>query len=235
MLTVIADKKNINGNEIKITDKSDCNHIRNVFRLGAGDDVRIVDGEFEYITEIKEISGKEIKLKIIQKNNDDYSLKINIDAAIGILKNEKMNMAIKKLTEIGINRIIPLQTERVVVKINEKKEKWDITVKEALKQCKGVKFTEIAPITKLQSINYELYDKIVYAYEESCENASLTDIIDENDNNILYIVGPEGGMTKEETFFLKEKGAIEISLGKRILRAETAAIVIGGILANVYG
>ncbi len=235
MLTVIADKKNINGNEIKITDKSDCNHIRNVFRLGAGDDVRIVDGEFEYITEIKEISGKEIKLKIIQKNNDDYSLKINIDAAIGILKNEKMNMAIKKLTEIGINRIIPLQTERVVVKINEKKEKWDITVKEALKQCKGVKFTEIAPITKLQSINYELYDKIVYAYEESCENASLADIIDENDNNILYIVGPEGGMTKEETFFLKEKGAIEISLGKRILRAETAAIVIGGILANVYG
>ena len=235
MLTVIADKKNINGNEIKITDKSDCNHIRNVFRLGAGDDVRIVDGEFEYITEIKEISGKEIKLKIIQKNNDDYSLKINIDAAIGILKNEKMNMAIKKLTEIGINRIIPLQTERVVVKINEKKEKWDITVKEALKQCKGVKFMEIAPITKLQSINYELYDKIVYAYEESCENASLADIIDENDNNILYIVGPEGGMTKEETFFLKEKGAIEISLGKRILRAETAAIVIGGILANVYG
>ena len=235
MFTVIADKKNINGNEIKITDKSDCNHIRNVFRLGAGDDVRIVDGEFEYITEIKEISGKEIKLKIIQKNNDDYSLKINIDAAIGILKNEKMNMAIKKLTEIGINRIIPLQTERVVVKINEKKEKWDITVKEALKQCKGVKFTEIAPITKLQSINYELYDKIVYAYEESCENASLADIIDENDNNILYIVGPEGGMTKEETLFLKEKGAIEISLGKRILRAETAAIVIGGILANVYG
>ena len=235
MLTVIADKKNINGNEIKITDKSDCNHIRNVFRLGTGDDVRIVDGEFEYITEIKEISGKEIKLKIIQKNNDDYSLKINIDAAIGILKNEKMNMAIKKLTEIGINRIIPLQTERVVVKINEKKEKWDITVKEALKQCKGVKFTEIAPITKLQSINYELYDKIVYAYEESSENASLADIIDENDNNILYIVGPEGGMTKEETFFLKEKGAIEISLGKRILRAETAAIVIGGILANVYG
>ena len=235
MLTVIADKKNINGNEIKITDKSDCNHIRNVFRLGAGDDVRAVDGEFEYITEIKEISGKEIKLKIIQKNNDDYSLKINIDAAIGILKNEKMNMAIKKLTEIGINRIIPLQTERVVVKINEKKEKWDITVKEALKQCKGVKFTEIAPVTKLQSINYELYDKIVYAYEESSENASLADIIDENDNNILYIVGPEGGITKEETSFLKEKGAIEISLGKRILRAETAAIVIGGILANVYG
>ena len=234
MLTVIADKKNINGNEIKITDKSDCNHIRNVFRLGAGDDVRIVDGEFEYITEIKEISGKEIKLKIIQKNNDDYSLKINIDAAIGILKNEKMNMAIKKLTEIGINRIIPLQTERVVVKINEKKEKWDITVKEALKQCKGVKFTEIEEVTGLQSLNYEIYDKIIYAYENSCESETLFNMIDVKDKNILYIVGPEGGITEEEVMFLKNKGGIEISLGKRILRAETAAIVIGGILANVY-
>ena len=78
-----------------------------------------------------------------------------------------MNLAIQKITEIGINKIIPLKTERVVVKINEKKEKWEIVVKETLKQCKGVKFTEIAPITKLQSINYELYDKIVYAYEEN--------------------------------------------------------------------
>ena len=234
MLTVIADKENIRENEIVITDKSDCNHIQNVFRLGVNDELRVIDGEFEYLTEITDILKKEIKVKIIKKNKDNYSLNINIDAAIGILKNEKMNMTIKKLTEIGINRIIPLQTERVVVKINEKKEKWDITVREALKQCKGVKFTKIDTVTKLQSINYELYDKIVYAYENSDNTESLINIANKNDKNILYIVGPEGGITKEEVDFLKEKGALEISLGKRILRAETAAIVIGGILANVY-
>ncbi|MDO5088684.1 MAG: RsmE family RNA methyltransferase [Leptotrichiaceae bacterium] len=234
MLTVISDKKNINGDVIIINDSSDINHVRKVFRLGIGDVVRTIDGEFEYITEISEISKKEIKLKIIKKNEDNYSLNINIDAAIGILKNEKMNTAIKKLTEIGINKIIPLQMERVVVKINQKKEKWDTTVKEALKQCKGVKFTEICPITRLQSINYELYDKIFYAYEKSDRSASLVDIINKNDRNILYIVGPEGGISDEEAEFLKKTGAVEISLGKRILRAETAAIVIGGILANVY-
>ena len=54
------------------------------------------------------------------------------------------------------------------------------------------------------------------------------------DKNVLYIIGPEGGITLEEVLFLKEKGAIEISLGKRILRAETAAIVVGGALANIY-
>ena len=234
MLTVIVDKENIRENEIVITDKSDCNHIQNVFRLGVNDKLRVIDGEFEYLTEITDILKKEIKVKIIKKNKDNYSLNINIDAAIGILKNEKMNMTIKKLTEIGINRIIPLQTERVVVKINEKKEKWDITVREALKQCKGVKFTKIDPVTKLQSINYELYDKIVYAYENSDNTESLINIVNKNDKSILYIVGPEGGITKEEVDFLKGKGALEISLGKRILRAETAAIVIGGILANVY-
>lgn len=234
MLTVIADKKNIVGNEILINDRGDCNHIQNVYRLNVGDSLRVIDGEYEYATEIIGIGKKEIKLKIIEKNTDNYSLNINIDVALGILKNDKMNLAIQKLTEIGINKIIPLKTERVVVKISEKKEKWEIVVKEALKQCKGVKFTKIEEVTGLQSINYESYDKIIYAYENSRESETLFNMIDVKDKNILYIVGPEGGITEEEVMFLKNKGGIEISLGKRILRAETAAIVIGGILANVY-
>lgn len=234
MLTVIAEKENIGENEIVINDRLDCNHIRNVFRLKEGDSLRVIDGEYEYMTEILAAEKKKIKLKIINKNEDNYSLNINIDAAVGILKNDRMNFLIQKLTEIGINRIIPLKTERVVVKIDEKKEKWDIIVKESLKQCKGVKFTKIAPITKLQSINYDLYDKIIYAYENSSESKSLIDILNNSDRNILYIIGPEGGMTEEEVKFLKSVNGKEVSLGKRILRAETAAIVVGGILANVY-
>ena len=234
MLTVIADKKNIVENEILINDRGDCNHIQNVYRLNVGDSLRVIDGEYEYATKISGIGKKEIKLKIIEKNTDNYSLNINIDVALGILKNDKMNLAIQKLTEIGINKIIPLKTERVVVKINEKKEKWEIVVKETLKQCKGVKFTKIEEVTGLQSLNYGIYDKIIYAYENSCESETLFNLIDIEDKNILYIVGPEGGITEEEVMFLKNKGGIEISLGKSILRAETAAIVIGGILANVY-
>ncbi len=234
MLTVIAEKENIRNEEIIIKDKSDCNHIQNVFRLGSGDVLRVIDGEYEYITEISNVTKKEMILKIIKKNKDNYSLNINIDAALGILKNDKMNLAIQKLTEIGINRIIPLKTERVVVKISEKKEKWDIVVREALKQCKGVKFTKIDPVTRIQMINYDLYDKIIYAYENSENSQKIADIVDSSDKNILYIIGPEGGITEEEAEFLRNMGAIEVSLGKRILRAETAAIVIGGILTNVY-
>jgi len=151
-----------------------------------------------------------------------------------ILKNDKMNLAIQKLTEIGVNRIIPLKTERVVVKINEKKEKWDVVVREALKQCRGIKFTEITPVKKLAEIDYSKYDKIIFAYENSGESKSLSEIIEKEDKNILYIIGPEGGITQEEVDFLKNSKAMEISLGKRILRAETAAIVVCGIIANFY-
>jgi len=235
-LTVIAEKENIdeNNGKILIKDKSDCNHIQNVYRLNVGHELRIIDGEYEYFTEIIQISKKEVSVKILGKKEDDYSLNVNIDVAMGILKNDKMNLAIQKLTEIGVNRIIPLKTERVVVKINEKKEKWDVVVREALKQCRGIKFTEITPVKKLEEINYSKYDKIIFAYENSDESKSLSEIIEKEDKNILYIIGPEGGITQEEVNFLKENKAIEISLGRRILRAETAAIVVCGIIANFY-
>ena len=236
MLTVIAEKENIdeNNGKILIKDKSDCNHIQNVYRLNIGDELRIIDGEYEYFTKIIEISKKEVAVRILEKKEDSYSLNVNIDVAMGILKNDKMNLAIQKLTEIGVNRIIPLKTERVVVKINEKKEKWDVVVREALKQCRGIKFTEITPVKKLAEIDYSKYDKIIFAYENSDESKSLPEIIKKEDKNILYIIGPEGGITQEEVNFFKENKAIEISLGKRILRAETAAIVVCGIIANFY-
>ena len=236
MLTVIAEKENIdeNNGKILIKDKSDCNHIQNVYRLNVGHELRIIDGEYEYFTEITQISKKEVSVKILEKKEDSYSLNVNIDVAMGILKNDKMNLAIQKLTEIGVNRIIPLKTERVVVKINEKKEKWDVVVREALKQCRGIKFTEITPVKKLAEIDYSKYDKIIFAYENSDESKSLSEIIEKEDKNILYIIGPEGGITQEEVDFLKNNKAIEISLGKRILRAETAAIVVCGIIANFY-
>ena len=90
------------------------------------------------------------------------------------------------------------------------------------------------PVKKLAEIEYSKYDKIIFAYENSDESKSLPEIIKKEDKNILYIIGPEGGITQEEVNFLKENNAIEISLGKRILRAETAAIVVCGIIANFY-
>ena len=233
MLTVIAEKKNISDTKIIIDNKLDCGHIQNVYRLQINDKVRVIDGEFEYLTKILSVSKREVVLEIIKKMEDNYSLDVNIDMAVGILKNDKMNLAIQKLTEIGVNKIIPLKTERVIVKINEKKEKWETVVREALKQCRGVKFPKISEIKKFCEIDYEKYDKIIFAYENSENSKSIFELIDEKDKNILCVIGPEGGITKEEVNFLKEKNAFEVSLGARILRAETASIVVAGIISNL--
>lgn len=233
MLTVIAEKKNISDTKIIIDNKLDCGHIQNVYRLQINDEVRVIDGEFEYLTKILSISKKEVVLEIIKKIEDNYSLDVNVDMAIGILKNDKMNLAIQKLTEIGVNKIIPLKTKRVVVKINEKKEKWETVVREALKQCRGVKFPKISEIKKICEIDYERYDKIIFAYENSENSKPIFELIDKKDKNILCVIGPEGGITKEEVNFLKEKNAFEVSLGARILRAETASIVVAGIISNL--
>lgn len=233
MLTVIAEKKNISDTKIIIDNKLDCGHIQNVYRLQINDKVRVIDGEFEYLTKILSVSKREVVLEIIKKMEDNYSLDVNIDMAVGILKNDKMNLAIQKLTEIGVNKIIPLKTERVIVKINEKKEKWETVVREALKQCRGVKFPKISEIKKICEIDYEKYDKIIFAYENSENSKSIFELIDEKDKNILCVIGPEGGITAEEVDFLKEKNAFEVSLGARILRAETASIVVAGIISNL--
>lgn len=234
MISVVVEKKNIGEDgKIIIDEKSDVNHLKNVFRIKIGDIIRAVDGEKEYFTEVMEIESKKIKVNIKSVEEDRYSSSIKIDAAIGILKNDKMDLLIQKLTEIGINKIIPISSKRTVVKLSEKKDKWDTISKEALKQCQGVKFMEIAELTKLGNINYSDYDLIVVPYESEEETKIFT-VFEKEPKRVLYVIGPEGGFEKEEIEFLKEKGAVIVTLGKRILRAETAAIVAGGILANGF-
>ena len=221
---------------ILVIDTSDINHIKNVFRKEKGDIVRAVDGSNEYLCEIEEINDKEIKLKIIEKKADKFSLDIELDAGISILKGDKMDLTIQKLTELGINKIIPIAVKRCVVKLDKKKDRWDTIAKEALKQCQGVVPTVVDEIKKIDKLNLKDYDLVLVPYENE-EEIFLKDILRNlkvKPSKILYIIGAEGGFEKEEIDFLESQGAKIISLGKRILRAETAAIVTGGVIINEF-
>ena len=221
---------------ILVVDTNDINHIKNVFRKEKGDIVRAVDGSNEYLCEIEEINDKEIKLKIIEKKADKFSLDIELDAGISILKGDKMDLTIQKLTELGINKIIPIAVKRCVVKLDKKKDRWDTIAKEALKQCQGVVPTVVDEIKKIDKLNLKDYDLVLVPYENE-EEIFLKDILRNlkvKPSKILYVIGAEGGFEKEEIDYLKENGAKIISLGKRILRAETAAIVTGGVIINEF-
>ena len=106
-----------------------------------------------------------------------------------------------------------------------------------MKQCQGVKPTQIQEVTDLKKLPLEDYDLILLPYE--CEEEhSLKYVLQnrvEKPRKVLYVIGPEGGFEKEEIQYLASKRAEVVSLGKRILRAETAAIVVGGILVHEFG
>lgn len=236
MISVIITDENIFENRIVIDDKGDVNHLKNVFRVKIDEKVRAVDGEKEYLCRVAELEKKTVTLVIDEIFEDRFSIKIKVDAAIGILKNDKMDLTIQKLTEIGINKIIPLSTKRGVAKVSEKKDKWDLIVKEALKQCQGVKPLIIDEVTKIDRLKLSDYDLVIVPYE--CEEEStLKNLLrakKKEIESVLYIIGPEGGFDIEEIEYLKEKGANIVTLGKRILRAETASIVVGGVLINEF-
>lgn len=239
MISVIIESKNIQSEskKILIDDKNDVNHLKNSFRVKEGEVIRAVDGENEYICKVLVIEKKEITLEILETRKDTDIKNTEITAGLSIIKNDKMELAIQKLTEIGVDKIIPLETKRTIVKLNEKKDKWDVIVKEATKQCQRVRFLEIDNIKKLKDVDYSQYDLVIVPYE--CEEQyTLKNLLRNLENvpkKVLYMIGAEGGFDISEIEYLKSMENVRIvTLGKSILRAETAAIVVGGVLVNEF-
>ena len=237
MISVIIESKNIELDKIIIDDKKDVNHLKNSFRVKEGEEIRAVDGENEYICKVLTVEKKEITLEILETRKDTTVKNTEITAGLSIIKNDKMELAIQKLTEIGVDKIIPLETKRTIVKLTEKKDKWDVIVKEATKQCQRVKLLEIENIKKLKELDYSQYDLIIVPYE--CEEEySLKNLLRNLScvpKKVLYLIGAEGGFDISEIEYLKSIENVKIvTLGKNILRAETASIVVGGILINEF-
>lgn len=236
MITVVVDKQNINLDKINVIDKNDINHLKNSFRVKQDDIIRAVDGEKEYICKVIEIEKKEITLEILEERKSEED-EVEIIAGISVIKNDKMELVIQKLTEIGIDKIIPLETKRTIVKLNEKKDKWDTISREAVKQCQRTKFLKIDNIKKINLVDYSEYDLVIIPYESEEEFSlkNLFDRIEKKPRKILYVIGPEGGFDIKEIEELKKvKNTHIVTLGRNILRAETAAIVVGGILINEF-
>lgn len=236
MITVVIEEKNIELDKIRIIDKNDINHLKNSFRVKEDDIIRAVDGKSEYLCKVIEVEKKEIVLEIVEEKKSEEE-KIEIVAGISVIKNDKMELTIQKLTEIGVDRIIPIETKRTVVKLNEKKDKWDVISREAVKQCQRTKFMKIDNLVKINKIDFSEFDLVIVPYE--CEKDSSLKNLFKNLKNIpkkiLYIIGPEGGFDITEIEYLKSlENTNIVTLGKNILRAETAAIVVGGVLVNEF-
>ena len=223
--------------EYLVLKKEDLHHIKNVMRNKIGNQIECIYKENVYICEIESLD--DTKVKILTIENENHELNVDITIAIALVKEQKMDVILQKVTELGINRIIPIEMERSIIKLDKKrlakkKERWTTICKEAAEQSKRNKVPIIDNLTTLKELVKEDFDiKIICSTKE--ETNTLKKFLPQNiaDKKILFIIGPEGGISPKEEEYLITTGMIPISLGKRIMRVETAAIYIASIL-NYY-
>ncbi|MFW6264819.1 MAG: 16S rRNA (uracil(1498)-N(3))-methyltransferase [Bacillota bacterium] len=225
----------IDGEVLKIT-ASDFKHISYSLRMGKGDKLIVSDGKgIDYLVEIIEIREDELIAKILSREKNSNEAEVLVTLAQGIPKKNNMDFIIQKCTEIGVNKIIPLNTKRTIVKLSGKKlekrlERWQKIAEEAAKQSGRALIPEIDRLYDLEDIIslMEDYDLVLIPWEGEAEQG-LSDIYnkknDVNFKKILIIIGPEGGFAESEVNYLKKNGVIPITLGPRILRTETAGLV----------
>ena len=189
-----------------------------------------------YIAQIEKINKENIIAKVVEKMQTSNESNVEIDLYQGLPKADKMELIIQKTTEIGISKIIPIDMQRCVVKLDEKEakkkiERWQKIAEAAAKQSKRDKIPQVENRINLkESINkISQYDVFLVAYEEENVNNlknELNNLPKKEFYKIGVLIGPEGGIDIKEVTELKENGAKIVSLGKRILRCETAPIVM---------
>ena len=222
----------------------DVKHIYKVLRLTEGEEVILNDCEgIEYLAKINEVTKTEVNLDIIEKLDVNNESDVEIVLFQGMPKAQKMDLIVQKGTELGISKFVPVITERVDVKLKGDFKKLDRLNRIALEACKQSKRSIIPEV--LNPIEFEellntinSFDLIVVPYENREDygiKALLKDINKENIKRIGIVVGPEGGFEEEEIERLKDAKAFIITLGKRILRTETAGFVATSLLQYELG
>ena len=231
-------------NESIYINGEDVNHIVNVLRLTNDDEISICnkDNNITYKSKIVKIEKSEVTCKIEEILENNTESNINVTIFQGLPKADKMEYIIQKTTELGVKEIVPVMMKRSIVKLDgkdadKKIERWQKIAEVASKQSGRDAIPSIGKILKVQELANKVsaYDMFIIAYEKENDvtlKQMLKSIkIKENEKlKIGVLIGPEGGIDETEIDLLKENGAKIITLGKRILRTETAPITI---LSNI--
>ena len=223
---------------------SDVNHINRVLRLAKGDRLLVLDGAGGiFLAEIEKASRDEVTCSIIERLPEGDGPVVRVTLVQGIPKGEKMDLIIQKGTEIGVCRFVPLVCERSLVRLDgeratRKKERWQRVAVEAAKQCRRADVPAVAAPAHWGEVLGELAPgtAALIPWEEE-RHMSLKDFLRENAPapEITLFIGPEGGFTGAEVDRARELGVAPVSLGPRILRTETAGLVVSALVLFQWG
>lgn len=218
--------KNISGTEFVIDEAGQANQILKVLRLSEGDRILVFDGSGpEYLAEISGRTGKEVFLNIIEKR-DGIGFPREVTLYQSILKKDNFELIVQKATELGVSKIVPVISNRCVKREFSESgmDRLRHVMTEATEQSRGAVLPELTePMTFDQAISsIDKQGISILAYEGDVQR-QISDI-NLSHQKISIFIGPEGGFTEGEYRLAEQYGIIAITLGKRILRAETAAI-----------
>lgn len=232
--------ENIINSTAYITDAEDVRHAWKVLRIKKGEKVYINDLKgTDYIGIVEEVNKERVVVDLTEKSNFSNESPLNITIFQGIPKGQKMDLISQKCVELGVNRIVPMITERVIPDYSKEFKKIDRLrriILEASKQAKRSRIMEIDEPKDIKDLDFESYDLILVPYENAEETGikAYTDLISEA-VSIAVVVGSEGGFEEYEIEELKKKGAKIVTLGRRILRTETCALTVVSILQYIAG
>lgn len=231
MRKFFADAADVGESSIVIRAKEDVRHIAKVLRLKEGAEIEISDSsQWEYRARISQIQEDEVVAQIVDKQKFAREPELRVTLFQGIPKQSKLETIIQKCVELGVDRIVPVFMERTVVadrgRLSKKQERWQKISAEAAKQCRRGLVPEIANACGFEEMLEMLrdFERVLFPYENET-GRTMKDCLrglEKKPQSAALIIGPEGGFSDREAGQLKEMGADCVSLGKTILRTETA-------------
>ena len=228
-----VDKNSIFGDRATLIEE-ERNHLVNVLRVRETWQVILVCGDgFDYLGHVSLITKSTVEIEIDEKTLNLAEPKRKVSLFQGVAKGEKMELITQKITELGLSKLIPFTSDFTVPKESSVKlDRLDRITKESIKQCKRSNPLEISEVVTFDGMISQLadYDLVIFAYEKATKPMAqhFSDI--ESLNNVAIIVGAEGGFSESEAEQIVEANAKMVTLGKRILRLETASIVLSGLV-----
>ncbi len=232
-------QEQVGEKEILITG-SDVNHLKNVLRVKIEEEVQICDEEGkEYTCKITEIDEEQIVAQILWAEESNRELTSKIVLFQGLPKSDKMELIIQKAVELGAVEVVPVATKRCVVKLDAKKadskvKRWQAIAESAAKQAKRSVIPSVHEVLSYENaLEYaKKLDTLLIPYELATGMDHTREVLSKacTTGSIGIFIGPEGGFEENEVLKAKEAGAEEITLGKRILRTETAGLYLLSVL-----
>lgn len=207
----------------------DAKHISTVLRLKSGDHVILCNGECtDFDACIEQVEKSRVTFRLISSSACDSEPQTKVTLYQGLPKAGKLESIIQKSVELGVNEIVPFAAKRSVVRISKKDfssklARYQRIAYEAAKQCGRGIIPKVCDCIETEDINPLGFDMFLLPYEDE-QNTTLKKALKSagRTNTVGFAIGPEGGFDPAEAAFLREKGALSVTLGKRILRTETA-------------